>query len=56
MREKLSRYRGNSMDKFEGEKYKERRETSRYDEGYRDNSMGKSVRYSGYRDKYGENQ
>ncbi|XP_067930593.1 serine/threonine-protein kinase fray2-like [Watersipora subatra] len=56
MRDKLSRYRDNSMDRFEGEKYKERRETSRYDEGYRDNSKGRSVRSSGYRDKYGEDQ
>ncbi|XP_067950229.1 pre-mRNA-splicing factor 38B-like [Watersipora subatra] len=38
MRDKLSRYRDNSMDRFEREKYKERRETSRYDEGYRDNN------------------
>ncbi|XP_067933110.1 serine/threonine-protein kinase fray2-like [Watersipora subatra] len=56
MRDKLSRYRDNSMDRFEGEKYKERRETSRYDEGYRDNSKGRSVKFSGYRDKYGEDQ
>ncbi|XP_067934012.1 uncharacterized protein [Watersipora subatra] len=56
MRDKLSRYRDNSMDSFEGVKYKERRETSWYDEGYRDNSKGRSVRFSGYREKYGEDQ
>ncbi|XP_067939537.1 uncharacterized protein [Watersipora subatra] len=56
MRDKSSRYRDKSMDRFEGEKYKERRETSRYDEGYRDNSKGRSVRFSGYRDKYAEDQ
>ncbi|XP_067933400.1 RNA-binding protein 25-like [Watersipora subatra] len=52
MRDKSSRYRDKSMDRFEGEKYKERGETSRYDEGYRDNSKGRSVRFSGYRDEY----
>ncbi|XP_067933484.1 uncharacterized protein DDB_G0287625-like [Watersipora subatra] len=56
MRDKSSRYRDKSMDRFEGEKYKERRKTSRYDEGYQDNSKGRSVRFSGYRDKYGEDQ
>ncbi|XP_067939604.1 serine/threonine-protein kinase fray2-like [Watersipora subatra] len=54
MRDKLSRYRDNSMDRFEGEKYKERRETSRCDERYWDNSTGRSVRFSGSRDKYDE--
>ncbi|XP_067947409.1 serine/arginine-rich splicing factor 4-like [Watersipora subatra] len=51
-RDKLSRYRDNSIDRLEGERYKERRETSRYDERSRDNSKGRSVRFSGLRDKY----
>ncbi|XP_067937318.1 pre-mRNA-splicing factor 38B-like [Watersipora subatra] len=38
MRDKSSRYRDKSMDRFEGEKYKERCETSQYDERYRDNN------------------
>ncbi|XP_067939706.1 serine/threonine-protein kinase fray2-like [Watersipora subatra] len=33
MRDKSSRYWDKSMDRFEGDKYKERRETSQYDEG-----------------------
>ncbi|XP_067940627.1 serine/threonine-protein kinase fray2-like [Watersipora subatra] len=55
-RDKLSRYRDNSIDRLEGERYKERHETSRYDEGYRDNSKGRNVSFSGYKDKYGEDQ
>ncbi|XP_067949571.1 serine/threonine-protein kinase fray2-like [Watersipora subatra] len=51
IRDKFSRYKDNSMDRFEGEKYKEGRATSRY-EGYRDSSKGRSVRFSGSRDKY----
>ncbi|XP_067945193.1 uncharacterized protein [Watersipora subatra] len=37
------RYRDNSMDRFEGKKYKER---------YQDSSKSRSVRFSGSRDKY----
>ncbi|XP_067944885.1 uncharacterized protein [Watersipora subatra] len=51
MRDKSSRYRDKSMDRFEGEKYKKRRAMSQY-EGYRDSSKGRSVRFSGPRDKY----
>ncbi|XP_067947395.1 uncharacterized protein [Watersipora subatra] len=43
IRGKFGRYRDNSMDRFEGEKYKER---------YQDGSKGRSVRFSGSRDKY----
>ncbi|XP_067944904.1 transcription termination factor Rho-like [Watersipora subatra] len=43
IRGQFGRYRDNSMDRFEGEKYKER---------YQDSSKGRSVRFSGSRDKY----
>ena len=45
IRDKFGRYKDNSMDRFEGEKYKER---------YQDSSKGRSVRFSGSRDKYEE--
>ncbi|XP_067939543.1 serine/threonine-protein kinase fray2-like [Watersipora subatra] len=51
-RDKLSRYRDNSINRLEGEKYKDRRETIRYDERSWDNSKGRSVSFSGLRDKY----
>ncbi|XP_067933345.1 octapeptide-repeat protein T2-like [Watersipora subatra] len=51
IRDKFGRYKDNSMDRFEGEKYKERRARSQY-EGYQDSSKGRSVRFSGSRDKY----
>ncbi|XP_067950570.1 probable splicing factor, arginine/serine-rich 6 [Watersipora subatra] len=51
IRDKFGRYRDNSMDRFEEEKYKERRVMSQY-EGYQDSSKGRSVRFSGSRDKY----
>ncbi|XP_067933199.1 uncharacterized protein [Watersipora subatra] len=56
VRDKWNRPRDYSMNKYERDGWFEKREMDTHDEGYSDNSRGKSARFAGYRHKYGEDQ